>query len=56
MTANITFGTIEKLQNTYVGNLVVDLEGTKEQVEEALQYIISKNVEVEVIEDERITS
>lgn len=55
VTANITFGNIEKLQDTYVGNLVVDLEGTNEQVEAALKYIISKEVDVEVIEDERIT-
>lgn len=55
VTANITFGTIEKLQDTYVGNLVVDLEGTQEQVEEAIKYMIEKDVEVEVVDDERIS-
>lgn len=53
--ANITYGNIEKLQGVSVGNLVIDLEGEKEQVQEAIDYIKNKKVEVEVIEDERIT-
>lgn len=56
VTANITFGNIEKLQDTYFGNLVVELQGTKKQVAEAIAYMKIKQVEVEVIEDERLTS
>lgn len=56
VTANITFGNIEKLQGTYFGNLVVELQGKKEQVIQAIDYMKDRKVEVEVIEDERITS
>ncbi len=54
VTANITFGNIEKLQDTYFGNLVVELQGTDKQIIEAMEYMKVKKVEVEVIEDERI--
>lgn len=54
VTANITFGNIEKLQDTYVGNLVIDLQGQSEQVEKAISYIKTRKVDVEVIADERI--
>lgn len=53
VTANITFGNIEKLQDTLVGNLVVDLHGSEEEVIKALNYI-KKHIEVEVIADEHI--
>lgn len=55
VTANITFGNIEKLQEVYFGNLVVELEGSEQQVIQAIEYMKSKKVEVEVIEDERVT-
>lgn len=55
VTANITFGNIEKLQDVYFGNLVVQLEGSKEQVEGAIEFVRANKVEVEVIDDERIT-
>ena len=55
VTANITFGNIEKLQEVYFGNLVVELEGSEQQVIAAIEYVKSKKVEVEVIDDERIT-
>ncbi|MBU3810520.1 MAG: methionine ABC transporter ATP-binding protein [Candidatus Niameybacter stercoravium] len=53
VTANITFGNIEKLQDILVGNLVIDLHGSEEEVEKALDYI-RQHIEVEVIDDERI--
>ena len=55
VTANITFGNIEKLQDTLVGNLVIDLQGSALEVEKALNYI-KEQIEVEVIDDERITT
>lgn len=55
VTANITFGNIEKLQEVYFGNLVVELEGSEQQVIQSIEYMRSKRVEVEVIEDERVT-
>lgn len=54
VTANITFGNIEKLQDIYFGNLVVELSGTDKEVIEAIEYMKEKKVEVEVIDDERI--
>ena len=53
VTANITFGNIEKLQDILVGNLVIDLHGSEEEVQKALDYI-RQHIEVEVIDDERI--
>lgn len=53
--ANITVGNIEKLQDTWVGNLVIDLHGEKEAVESAIDYLRQHEIEMEVIEDERIT-
>lgn len=53
--ANITVGNIEKLQNTWVGNLVIDLQGTREAVEAAIAYLDEQKIEMEVIDDERIT-
>lgn len=55
VTANIIFGNIEKLQDTYFGNLVVELEGSEQQVIQSIEYMKSKKVEVEVIDDERVT-
>lgn len=52
--ANITVGNIEKLQSTWIGNLVIDLQGSAEAVNQATQYIQEQNVEMEVIEDERV--
>lgn len=55
VTANITFGNIEKLQDTLVGNLVIDLQGPEDEVNEALKYI-KAHIEMEVIDDEYITT
>ncbi|MEG0847863.1 MAG: ATP-binding cassette domain-containing protein [Cellulosilyticaceae bacterium] len=55
VTTNITYGNIEKLQGILVGNLVVDLQGTPNDVDSALTYI-KQHIEVEVIEDEYITN
>lgn len=55
ITANITFGNIEKLQEVYFGNLVVELQGSEQQVISSIEYMKQKKVEVEVIEDARVT-
>lgn len=52
--ANITTGNIEKLQDTWIGNLVIDLQGKAEAVKEAIDYLRTQNIEMEVIADERI--
>lgn len=52
ITANITFGNIEKLQDIYVGNLIVDLQGNEDEVERGIHYMRERQVEVEVIENE----
>lgn len=52
--ANITVGNIEKLQDTWIGNLVIDLQGKAEVVKEAINYLRTQNIEMEVIADERI--
>ncbi len=52
--ANITVGNIEKLQDTWIGNLVIDLQGKAEAVKDAIEYLRTQKVEMEVIEDERI--
>lgn len=54
--ANITVGNIEKLQDTWIGNLVIDLQGKLDNLEQAIDYLKAENVEMEVIEDERITN
>lgn len=53
--ANITLGTIEKLQETWIGNLVIDLQGKQQAVDEAIIYLKAQHIETEVIADERIT-
>ncbi|MGL4343559.1 MAG: methionine ABC transporter ATP-binding protein [Cellulosilyticaceae bacterium] len=55
VTANITFGSIEKLQDISFGNLIIDLQGSEAAVEQAIDYMNKQQVEVEVIDDERIT-
>lgn len=52
--ANITVGNIEKLQDTWIGNLVIDLKGKQEMIEKAISYLRTQKVEMEVIADERI--
>lgn len=51
---NITQGDIEKLQETWIGNLVVDIQGEEAAVNGAVAYLKKEQVEMEVIADDRI--
>src|SRR5690606_9455898 len=49
---NVLFGNITELQGIPFGNLVVELIGDNYEIERAIEYIISQEIEVkEVIED-----
>jgi D-methionine transport system ATP-binding protein len=52
--ANIIFGNIEVIQNASLGGLVVIVSGEKEDIQAAIQFLLDKKVEVEVINDGRI--
>lgn len=49
VTMNIVYGNVEVLAGQPLGNLVVKLEGEKDKVEEAIAYIKSQDVKVEVL-------
>lgn len=51
---NIIFGNIELIDEKPLGSLVSILSGNNEGIESALNYLKEKDVEVEVIVDERI--
>jgi len=51
--ANIIFGNIEVIQNASLGSLVVIASGKEEDMQAAVQYLLDKNVEVEVIDNGR---
>jgi len=51
--ANIIFGNIEVIQNASLGSLVVIASGKEENIEAAIQHLLDKKVEVEVIDDGR---
>ena len=51
--ANIIFGNIEVIQNASLGGLVVITSGKEEDIQAAIQYLLDKKVEVEVINDGR---
>jgi len=48
---NILYGNIEKLHNSTVGSLIVELIGNKSNIEQALAYYKTLNTKVEVIRD-----
>lgn len=50
---NILLGWVDRLQETIVGTLIIELTGTPEGIESALRYLLEKSVHYEVIEDER---
>lgn len=52
--ANVTVGNIEKLQEVWVGNLVIDLQGKEVAIKKAIEYLQEQEVEMEVIDDARI--
>jgi D-methionine transport system ATP-binding protein len=49
--ASILFGNIEIIQQIPVGNLIVKLNGGRDGIREAFDYLEQKNVRVEVIRD-----
>lgn len=51
--ANIIVGNVEIIQEAPLGGLIIILSGKEEDVEEAIKYLESRNVEVEVIKDGR---
>ena len=49
--ANIIYGNIDYLKGRPLGKLVVTLSGDPKHIEEAMNYIGSQGVEVEVIKE-----
>ncbi|GFP77728.1 methionine ABC transporter ATP-binding protein [Clostridium fungisolvens] len=49
--ASILFGNIEIIQQVPIGNLIVKLNGAREGIRTAFEYLEEKNVHVEVIRD-----
>lgn len=49
--ANIIFGNVDILKNKPLGKLVVILSGTEENMKQAIQYIQSRKIQMEVIRE-----
>jgi D-methionine transport system ATP-binding protein len=49
--ANILMGWIDRLQNLFVGTLIIELLGPAQGIRDALQYLLEKDVHYEVIEN-----
>lgn len=52
---NIIFADIEIVQDAPIGGTVAILSGAREQITKAMEYLIEKNVGVEVLKDARVT-
>ncbi len=52
---NIIFADIEIVQDAPIGGTVAILSGEREHITEAMEYLIEKNVGVEVLKDARVT-
>ena len=52
---NIIFADIEIVQDAPIGGTVAILSGEREQITKAMEYLIKKNVGVEVLKDARVT-
>ena len=52
---NIIFADIEIVQDAPIGGTVAILSGEREQITQAMEYLIEKNVGVEVLKDARVT-
>ena len=52
---NIIFADIEIVQDAPIGGTVAILSGEREQLTKAMEYLIEKNVGVEVLKDARVT-
>ena len=50
---NIIFADITIVQDAPIGGTVAIIHGKREKITEAIEYLIEKNVGVEVIRDER---
>ena len=55
ITLNIIFSDIAIVQNAPIGGTVAIISGEREQITQAIAYLIEKNVGVEVIRDARIS-
>ncbi|WP_413524590.1 methionine ABC transporter ATP-binding protein [Carnobacterium divergens] len=53
ISTNILFGNIEILQDTPTGNLIVIFSGEKIKRDQALAYLVSKDIKVEIIEHQQ---
>lgn len=53
ISTNILFGNIEILQDTPIGNLIVIFSGEKNKRDQALAYLVSKDIKVEIIEHQQ---
>ena len=51
---NIIFADIEIVQDAPIGGTVAILSGEREQITKAMEYLIEKNVGVEVLKDARV--
>ncbi len=52
---NIIFADITLVQNAPIGGTVAIISGAREQITKAIEYLIEKNVGVEVIQDARVS-
>lgn len=55
ITLNIIFADVEIVQNAPIGGTVAIISGDSTKIDNALQYLIDKNVGVEVIKDGRVS-
>ena len=55
VSVNIIFADIEIVQDAPIGGTVAILSGEREQITKAMEYLIEKNVGVEVLKDARVT-
>ena len=55
ITLNIIFSDIAIVQNAPIGGTVAIMGGKREQITQAIEYLIEKNVGVEVIKDARVS-
>ena len=56
ITMNIIFADIEFVQDAPIGGTVAIIGGERQQITKAMEYMIEKNIGVEVIKDARITA
>lgn len=54
--ASILFGNIEIIQNVPIGNLIVKFSGSRNGINESIQYLKKNNISVEVIKNDTTSS